>query len=173
MKNIVVASSSRNMISKIDRVLLPLTSHEAYHCKSAAELYAACDRLGGGVVIVSALRDASLNEIKNTLPFDWDIVAILPSGAPAPFYSSNLTVLTTPVSARDLISAVENLLNVTQYRRTEYEKEKADMISKAKLVIMKQNNIGEEQAHYLLQKMSMDKGVPIKSLAEKIVSKGI
>ncbi len=158
------------MTAKLDRVILTVSSAETYHCKTAAQLYSLCDQLGGGVVIVSALRDTSINEIKNALSLDWDIIAILPAGAPVPFYSSNLTVFTAPVNIGEFLSSLQSLLNLTEYKQTDYGKDKADVVSKAKHILIEKEHISETQAHYLLQKMSMDKGLSIKKLSEKIVS---
>lgn len=168
MRSIVIASSSQNMMTKLDRILLTLSA-DIYHCKNEAELYSLCDRLGGGILIVSAFREASVNDIKNALSLEWDIIAVLPSGAPIPFYSSNLTVLTAPVSVRELLSAVEMLMNVTDYKKTTYEHDKADAVEEAKRILMKKNKLSEDKAHYLLQKLSMDRGVPLKKAAEKII----
>lgn len=169
MRSIVIASSSQKMTAKLNRVLLTVTD-DIYYCKSGAQLYSLCDRIGGGVLIVSGFKDISVNDIKNTLSLDWDIVAVLPSGMPAPFYSSNLTVLTAPVSARELLSAVEMLMNVTEYKKTAYEAEKADAVKEAKNILMKRKCISEDKAHYLLQKLSMDKGLSMKKIAEQIIA---
>lgn len=158
------------MTAKLERILLTFSSCEMYQCKTAAELYALCDRLEGGVVVFSGLRDTSVNDIKNALSLDWDIVAILPSGAPVPFYSSNLTAFTAPVNVGEFTSHLRSLLNVGDYRQTDYGKGKADAISRAKQVIIKREHISESEAHYLLQRMSMDRGVPLKKLAEMIAS---
>ncbi len=169
MRSIVVASSSRNMMTKLNRVLLTLQAYDIYYCKTEAELYSFCDRLGGGVLIVSAFRDASVNDIKNSLSLDWDIVAILPPNVPVPFYSSNLTVFTAPVNVSELLSTVEMLMNVTDYKKTSYDTDKANIIEKAKRILIEKKGFSEDQAHYYLQKTSMDKGVSIKRTAEKIV----
>lgn len=172
MRSIVIASSSQNMMTKINRILLTMPVCDTHYCRTEAQLYSLCDRLGGGILIVSAFRDVSVNDIKNSLSLDWDIIAILPSGMPIPFYSSNLTVFTAPVNVGELTATIESLQSVTDYKKTVYESRKADIVDEAKRVLIRRKKISEDQAHYLLQKMSMDKGISMKKLAERIVMQG-
>lgn len=172
MRSIVVASTSQNMMTKISRILLTLPMYDTHFCKTEAQLYSLCDRLGGGILIVSAFRDVSVNDIKNSLSLDWDIIAILPSGVPVPFYSSNLTAFTAPVNVAELVATIESLQSVTDYKKTAYDSKKANIVDEAKRVLIRRKNISEDQAHYLLQKMSMDKGISMKKLAERIVTQG-
>lgn len=157
------------MITKINRLLMTLSAYDTYSCKSEVQLLSLCDRLGGGILIVSALRDSSVNDIKDALSLDWDIIAILPPGMPVPFYSSNLTVFTAPVNVGEFLSAVESLMNVTDYKKTSYDSQKANAVEEAKKILIKRKNISEDTAHYLLQKMSMDRGISMKKLAEMII----
>ena len=169
MRSIIVASSSQNMLTKLNRILLTFQAYDIYYCKTEAELYSLCDRLDGGVLIVSAFRDTSVNDIKNSLSLDWDIVSILPPGVPVPFYSSNLTVFTAPVNISEFLSTVEMLMNITDYKKTLYDEVKANSIDEAKRILIKKKGLSEDQAHYFLQKTSMDKGISIKKIAEKII----
>lgn len=168
MRSIVIASSSRSMATKLNRIL-PNYMTDIYYSKNEAELYTLCDRLGGGVLIVAALREANINDIKNTLSSAWDIIAVLPAGAPEPFYSSNLTAFTAPVNIGEFLSTLEALMSVSDYKKTAYETEKADAVSRAKNILIDKNEISEDEAHYLLQRMSMDMGVSIKKVAQTVI----
>jgi response regulator NasT len=61
----------------------------------------------------------------------------------------------------DLLKEVERLRNQLATRK---------LVDIAKGMLMKTQGYDEEQAHRALQKMSMDKGIPLKALAEAVIA---
>lgn len=61
---------------------------------------------------------------------------------------------------RELRKEIQKLRETLETRKT---------VDKAKALLMKNAGIGEEEAHRLIQKQSMNKGIPLKEVAEAII----
>lgn len=89
--------------------------------------------------------------------------------------------LTKPVKPQDLIASIETAKSRAKELETLHHdisdlKEKLEirkLVEKAKGIIMKKLSLDEPEAMHYLQKKSMDDRVPIKSVAEKIISEGV
>lgn len=88
--------------------------------------------------------------------------------------------LTKPVKPQDLIASIET----AKHRAKEFQdlqsdisdlKEKLEirkLVERAKGIIMKKMSLDEPEAMHYLQKISMNERVPIKKVAEKVISEG-
>ncbi|MPN21246.1 hypothetical protein SDC9_168625 [bioreactor metagenome] len=110
------------------------------------------------------------------MPYGFDLIFILPSAHYLEIASSNILVLNMPLNARDIVDSVQmlagsaNLSKKISYNsRTRNEK---IVIEKAKAYLMDTYGISEPAAHKLLQKRSMQDGIPIVRIAQTILDDG-
>jgi response regulator NasT len=91
--------------------------------------------------------------------------------------SSNIVFLHRPITKSALLQTIQ--LSLISYNRVTKLKEEIRAlketlserknIEKAKGILMKKYGLNENDAHKKLQKQSMDKGIPIKELAQAII----
>lgn len=170
MKPVIIASAKNELRRKIIRLLRLSQVGGLITARSVSDIRSIVSREKEGIVIYSPMNALPLIELDRMLPVGWDIVAILPSGMPQPFYSSSLTVLSSPVSPSGFTQTVLSLLSSSSLRKTEYPDEKRDTVEKAKGIIMKERNTDENSAHRCLQKGSMESGKPLFEVAGEIIS---
>lgn len=68
-----------------------------------------------------------------------------------------------------VISNKKHLALIKEVERLNTQLASRKVLSIAKALIMQQQGLTEEEAHRMLQKMSMEKGVPLKEVAESII----
>lgn len=83
------------------------------------------------------------------------------------FSKSDIDLLTTV--ANQAAVAIENTELMVKTKIIQEELESRKKVEKAKGIIMKKNNLTEEEAFKLLRKSSMDKRVSMKEIAEAII----
>ena len=90
-------------------------------------------------------------------------------------YNNSIVCVEMPLRMRELIET----LNMISYRYEKKKKKKKKLerkaadkaiIERAKSVLMERNHMSEEEAHYYLQKTSMDAGTALVEVAEMVLS---
>jgi len=87
--------------------------------------------------------------------------------APHKFSASEVELLTTV--ANQAAVAIENTELMVKTKIVQEELETRKKVEKAKGLLMKEQNLSEEQAFTLIRKSSMDKRLPMKEIAEAII----
>lgn len=83
------------------------------------------------------------------------------------FTKSNIELLS--IVANQAAVAIENTELLVKTKIVQGELEARKKIERAKGILMKEKNVGEEEAYKLIQKSSMDKRIPMKEVAEAII----
>ncbi|MDP2924533.1 MAG: GAF domain-containing protein [Candidatus Omnitrophota bacterium] len=86
---------------------------------------------------------------------------------PYEFTKSNIELL--GIVANQAAVAIENTELLVKTKIVQGELEARKKIERAKGILMKEKNVGEEEAYKLIQKSSMDKRIPMKEVAEAII----
>lgn len=100
-------------------------------------------------------------------------VLILIAGKPERLFlceSPRLFRLAWPFARAELVSAVNMLLQLHDMRRPQRCKDERELIDSAKLLLMRDRGLSESQAHRLLQRTSMDLGIPMVEGARRILN---
>lgn len=177
MRKIVIAAASTKFLSAVRNMLSQSGLKYDYICSSASEVMSLCPQTDNAVLICGPLKDAPSVYLAKTLPDTWDIILLLSSDQPFPYYVSNVIPLTLPISRKEFCETVISVLGsqaqafgakATAVKvRPEEEKE---LIEKAKRVIMKQRGITESDAHRLLQRYSMNCSITMAESARRFLS---
>lgn len=171
LKTIIVASTNGEKRQKLGALLRAVGYNSFESAVSVAEISSMVEERKEGIIVVASMNIPALSEIDRFLPTGWDVIAILPSGMPQPFYSSSLIVLHTPVSRIEFSEVLSSLNETSVFRRTDYGESKGETIKKAKSILMKEKNTDENSAHRYLQKKSMESGKSIYETAKDIIEK--
>ena len=81
----------------------------------------------------------------------------------------NLVSLPLPVNKEEFLQTVATLVS-TRSSFTQRSNNSNELISKAKLILMKTSDMGEIAAHKYLQQESMKKGRKITEIAKEIIN---
>ncbi|MDD4142855.1 MAG: ANTAR domain-containing protein [Bacteroidales bacterium] len=161
MNRIVVAFESEKSINFITEMLESSGITVRYRCRSGGEVIRSINYMGGGIVICGyKLHDMPASN----LAFDLENSAsVLVLAKPAQIELCDNEIffsLPTPVnrsmlcgSVRMLAQLEEKHLQKTLPRRN---KDKEELLKKAKALLMEKENISEKEAHRLIQRKSMD-----------------
>lgn len=146
-------------------------------CTTAAQVINLTDDLDYGIVVSGyKLIDMMYSELLYYLPDTFDMLLVASKRYYSECSSSDIVCLSMPIKAADLVEHVQLMYDNLYCRmkmgkskpavRTEEEKQ---IISHAKMVLMKQKAMTEEEAHSYLQKRSMDNGTNLVETAHMIL----
>ena len=168
MKDIIIAYPNRDIAMQFRSLLEREGYNVSYICATGSFVLGVAQGLSEGVVIAaSILSDMGANVLAENLPNGFDVIALSKNGKEE--YFGNLINLPLPLKKDEFLQTVSILVN-TRSSITKREKSESDVISKAKLILMQTNSIGEVEAHKFLQQESMKKGKKIIDIANEIIN---
>jgi hypothetical protein len=146
-------------------------------CTTAAQVINMTDDLDYGIVVSGyKFVDMMYSELLEYLPDTFDMLLVASKRYYSECNSSDIVCLSMPIKAADLVENVQLMYDKLYYQmkkkkskpavRTDEEKQ---IISHAKMMLMKQKNFSEEEAHRYLQKKSMDNGTNLVETAHMIL----
>lgn len=146
-------------------------------CTTAAQVINLTDDLDYGIVVSGyKLIDMMYSELLDYLPDTFDMLLVASKRYYSECCSSDIVCLSMPIKAADLVEHVQLMYDQLYHQmkrakskpavRTEEEKQ---IISHAKIMLMKQKDMTEEDAHRYLQKKSMDNGTNLVETAHMIL----
>lgn len=146
-------------------------------CTTAAQVINLTDDLDYGIVVSGyKFVDMTYSELMEYLPDTFDMLLVASKRYYAECSTSDIVCLSMPIRAADLIDTVNLMCNKLYYQmkkaksrpavRSEAEKQ---VIAHAKLMLMEQKGMTEEEAHKYLQKKSMDNGTNLVETAHMII----
>lgn len=176
MREIVVAGSSQKLLGVLDKILCQADIHDFRFCKSGTEVTALANSLPDAVLICGPLKDTASIYLAKTLPDSWDIILLLTSQAPFPYYVSNIIPINLPVNRKELVETITSVAmgsSETYGSKTTAKKQRSQqelaLIEQAKAVIMRQRSLTESDAHKLLQRLSMNLGITMEQTAKRFL----
>lgn len=146
-------------------------------CTTAAQVINLTDDLDCGIVVSGyKLVDMMYSELLECLPDTFDMLLVASKRYYSECSSSDIVCLSMPIKAADLVDNVRLMYDKMYYQmrkrkskpavRSEEEKK---VISHAKMMLIKQKGMTEEEAHRYLQKKSMDNGTNLVETAHMIL----
>lgn len=168
MKDIIIAYPSKSTAMRLRTMIESEGYHVSYVCALGSSVLNIAQDLREGVVVCAAnLSDMSAGVLAENLPRGFDLVALSKNGKSD--YMSNMITLVLPVSPDEFIETIAVLVS-TRSSFTHRNEDDAEIISNAKLVIMRSGGMTESQAHKYLQRESMRTGKRLVDLAREIVN---
>lgn len=172
MKKIIVASVNKDAAQRVKRILSAGGFQTEGIFSSGAEVLSYASIRPEAVVVCGRLSDMSPVMLADMIPQGFDIISLLPSGQAQTVFRSNLISLYMPINTSEFLSSVRTLA-VTDSQSFQRKKirpeEERRLISGAKQIVMARHHISESQAHKILQKRSMDSGIPLIEVASLIM----
>lgn len=168
MKDIIIAYPNRDVAMQFRSLLEREGYHVSYICATGSSVLGIAQTINEGVVIcASILSDMGASVLAENLPVGFDVVALSKNGREE--YFGNLINLPLPLHKDEFLQTISVLVS-THSSFSRLDKTESELISKAKLIIMKTNSIGEIQAHKYLQQESMKTGKKLIDLAKEIIN---
>lgn len=146
-------------------------------CTTAAQVINLTDDLDYGIVVSGyKFVDMTYHELSDYLPDTFDMLLVASKRYYTECSASDVVCLSMPIKAADLVNTV-NLMYDKLYHQMKKRKskptvrseEEKQVIAHAKLVLMEQKGMAEEDAHKYLQKKSMDNGTNLVETAHMII----
>ena len=172
MRKIIIASGNKEAAQRVKNMLAVHGIQTEKLFSSGAEVLSYAVIRPEAVIICGRLPDMTAVTLAEMLPSGFDIISLTPSGRSQMIFRSNLVSLNMPLNTRELVSTVKTLA-VTQNQSYQRKKLRSDdeekLITQAKQRIMERHHISESQAHKILQKRSMDSGLPLLRVASLVL----
>lgn len=171
--SIVIALPKTENAKKIRMLLVRHNLPDAVICTTGAGVLSCVSDMDCGIVICGyRLPDMFCQEIAEALPKTFETL-LLASPQALSELPVQIQALEMPVRAAELVKTVSSLME-TQERRWRKQKKRRswreeNYIVNAKRLLMERKHMTEEDAHYYLQKYSMDSGINVVETAQMIL----
>lgn len=172
MRRIILAFPKPETASKISRMLETSGYEVVAVCRSKAELLRAANTYDSALILMSfRMRDGTTNDVYDELAGDVPIAVIIKPEQQTYIEYRELFTISLPINRTILINSIEVLIGRIERRKNHKPRDAADekLIQKAKLKLMEEHNMSEEQAHRFMQKRSMDMGAKLTDTARMIL----
>lgn len=145
-------------------------------CTTGAQAISKANELDGGIIISGyKLMDMYYADLYDYLPKGFELLLMASRAKLDNCYNNNIICVEMPVKMRELVESLNMMLyryerQKKKQKKLERKAEEKVLINRAKEVLMDRNHMSEEEAHYYLQKTSMDAGTAMTEVAEMILS---
>ena len=174
MERIIMAFSSDKAAEKIGDMLEGTGYHVSHTvCRSGAALLRTVSDYDRVLIIMGfKLPDMTVNHVFENIHPGCRIISIVKGEHMESIEYDEIFALPLPVSRRRLISAINVLSGYIPETKKETARsaEEEELINRAKLFMMENYHMTEQQAHRFIQKRSMDMGVRLADTAHKILN---
>lgn len=176
LRSIIIARTSAKLISSLEVLFRQIKVPIAAICKSGSEIRALESSFDDVVLVCGPLKDMPAIYVSKILPVSWDMLLLVSSSQPFPYYVSNVTAVNMPINKRKFLQMIQDISNVktqsfgnkTTAKSTRTQEDKS-VIDLAKKKIMSQRGMSEGDAHKYLQRYSMNIGVSLSEIANRIL----
>ena len=145
-------------------------------CTTGAQAISKANELDGGIIISGyKLMDMYYADLYDYLPKGFELLLMDSRAKLDNCYNNNIVCVEMPVKMRELVETLNMMLYRYERQKKKQKKlarkaEEKVLINRAKEVLMDRNHMSEEEAHYYLQKTSMDAGTAMPEVAEMVLS---
>ncbi|MCC8122707.1 MAG: ANTAR domain-containing protein [Oscillospiraceae bacterium] len=172
---VIVAFEGEKSAWRIREILESMGTVSCVTCKTADQVRRVVRKQRIYAVVCGyKLPDASAEELFDDLPDTCPMLLIATQAMLDLCGNRDIFQLSAPVSKGMLVSSVRMLLQMghrlEQYIHPRRKEEEEHLIRQAKELLMRRHGMTEEDAHYYLQKQSMDSGVRMVQTAQMILS---
>ncbi len=176
--NIIIVFPKTEQAQSVRRILLKSGYTVDAVCSTGAQALLAANDLDSGIMICTyRLADMLYSELHEYLFPRYEMIMIGSSSQAAGCEEEGIVSLAAPLKVHELLQAVEQLADAWIRRKKKRRHqpkarspEEAHVIGKAKRLLMEQKHLSEEEAHWYLQKHSMDNGTNLYETAQMILS---
>jgi len=184
MGRIIIASGTASGSERLGALISSAAEAETVHVRSEAELDSAVAEEEFDLVLINApladlYGDGAAQRIArgSTSAVILLVKGELPAARREKALGAGVTLLQKPFSSDSLLTAVSVSLAARErmlrlFRRTEeleYKAQEANLVGRAKCVLVQYLNMTEPQAHRYIEKQAMDRCITRREVAEKIV----
>ena len=176
MRDIVIAASSKKLTATLEKMLESSGVSACASCTSASEVQSLWSDMEDGVLICATHKDLPSIYLSKIMPDSWDMILLLTSEQPFPYYVSNVIPVNLPVTRLELAETVQSIagsMSSTFASKTTAKgvrpKEETEIIENAKKKVMAERGITEGDAHKLLQRYSMNSGITMVEAAKRFL----
>lgn len=147
-------------------------------CTTGAQVISQANVLDACIVVSGhMLTDMYYADLYEYLPKGAEMLLLASKAKLDNCYNNNIVCLEMPIKMVALIETLNMMLyryerkikKQKQKQKTQRKEEDKQKINKAKEFLMDRNHMSEEEAHYYLQKTSMDAGTSMVEVAEMIL----
>lgn len=146
-------------------------------CTTGAQVIAAVDDLDYGIVVSGyKMVDMMYNDLLDYLPNTFEMLLIASKRYYSECSSSDIVCLSMPIKADNLFGNIQvmydRLYDLKKRKKAKpavRSNEDKQIISQAKMMLMQQKGMTEDEAHHYLQKKSMDNGIGMVEMAHMIL----
>lgn len=178
MTSIVIAFPKIEDAKSIKNILVRNGYAVSAVCATGAQVIGQVDGLNDGIVICGyKLSDMMFAQLKDCLPEGFEMLLMASRHFLEEVAGSDVVSLAMPLKVYDLVNTVDMMVaNVERRRRRMKERPKkrnqqeAELISRAKALLMERNHMTEQEAHRYIQKCSMDSGTNMVETAQMVLS---
>ncbi len=173
MERIILAFPKDETMRKIQSMLEGTSFSAVAVCHSCSEAVRSFLELDSAVVLMSyKLPDGTCDDVFDSLPPHSPVITLTKAENIENIRNIDIFALPMPVNRAGLIKALETCCGTVFKRRKKPEcsMEEKSLIQKAKLKLIENYMMTEEQAHRFIQKRSMDTGMKITETAKMILS---
>lgn len=176
MRDIIIATASSKLMSALCKMLLSFENLHVSSCKSGSEVMAYAAETENAVLLCGPLKDVPSIYLAKTVPDGWDVILLLSSNEPFPYYVSNIVPVTLPISRSELVAIINETVSLQgetyaakATAKKVRPKNEREIIENAKKSIMNERNISENDAHKFLQHYSMNLGITLVEAAKRFL----
>lgn len=178
MTNIIVTVSNKEAGRNIKNLLVRNGYTHTYLCATGAQALSQADAFTDGIILCSyKLTDMIYTELYGYMPRDFEMILLASSDMLAECAGNDIICLPMPIKVYDLLNTVEMLSqNMARKRKRRKEQPRrrsereTELVQEAKLVLMRRNQMTEEEAHRYIQKCSMDSATNMVETAQMILT---
>ena len=176
MGGIIIAMPRIEDAKKIGDILVSHGIQTVETCTTGNAVLQKAHQLDSGVVICSRnLKDMYFSQLQDNLPDYYEMI-LLASRDRLDECPEDIIKIGLPFRKSELINTVESILaeldRKTRKKKTppkRRSKEEQQLIDKAKVILMKKNDMTEPEAFRYIQKNSMDSSTSMVETAQKIL----
>lgn len=176
MVSIIVAFPNIDNAKNIRKALIRNEFDVNAVCTTGTSVISYANQLDEGIIICGyKLQDMYYSELRDYIPQTFDIILVTSPNRIEDGVRNDVVVLELPLKVNSMIELVNKVeeQHINKFRRSGKPKMRSTAqmkdIAKAKEIIMRKNNLTEEEAHRYLQKTSMDNGTGMVETAQMIV----
>ncbi|MDE5863788.1 MAG: ANTAR domain-containing protein [Lachnospiraceae bacterium] len=177
MISVIVVFPKLEEAKSIKNLLVRSGIHVMAACTTAAQVIKLTDDLDYGIVVGGyKFADMMYSELLEYLPDTFEMLLIASKRHYSECSSSDIVCLSMPIKGADLVEQVQLIYDRLYYRmkrakakpavRSEEEKQ---VITQAKMLLMKNKAMSEAEAHRYLQQKSMNSGTSLIETAHMIL----
>lgn len=178
MERIILALTREAHNRRVKEVLEGAGAASCLICTSADQVRRAAAKYHIDVVVCGyKLGDQPVELLAGDLPPTCSLLVLAPQDRLELLNGEGLFPLSTPVSRRDLVAAVQMLLGMTHspegHAVPQRSSQEQALILQAKQLLMDRHGMTEPQAHRFLQKASMDRGARLAQTAQLVLESAL